>query len=104
VLAKSLHLMAVGWMASVIWLWDAQIAQNVRRFAVAPDGYGVRTLAEGAVPAILIEAMAIGMAVLIARVPGTGDARREWWHAFWWTVVPNVLVIGTAYLMILEGR
>ena len=104
VLAKSLHLIALGWIAGVIWLWDAQIDLNIRRFSVAPEGYGLRTLAEGAIPALFVELLGIGVATLIARVPGVGDTRREWWHAFWWTIVPNILVIGTAYLIILEGR
>jgi hypothetical protein len=43
------------------------------------------------------------MTSLIARVPGNGEPRREWLHAFWWTIFPNLLVIGTACLMVLQG-
>jgi hypothetical protein len=62
----------------------------------------VSTLIEGAVPMAAIEGMAIMLATLIGRVPGSADSGREWLHAFWWTVVPNFLLLGTTYLMILE--
>ena len=102
VLAKSLHLLALGWIVSVIWLWSAQIEVNVRRFGT--DGSGSSTLVEGALPALLIELMAIGASSMIARVPGIADSRREWWHAFVWTIVPNAMLLGTTYLMITAGR
>jgi len=35
--------------------------------------------------------------------PGIAAPGREWHHAFWWTLVPNLMLIGTAYLMIAEG-
>ena len=104
VLAKSTHLLAAGWLASVVWLWTAQIQQHISRFGVAPDGYAYDTLIEGLFPAMLVELLAIGMDSLIARVGGQGEPRREWWHAFWWTVVPIVLLFGTVYLMIRESQ
>jgi hypothetical protein len=36
--------------------------------------------------------------------PGVAAPTREWHHAFWWTLVPNILLLGTVYLMILEGQ
>lgn len=103
VFAKSLHLLALGWLASVGWLWIAQIQQSMQRFAVAPEGYAVGTLIGGLLPAALVELMAIGTDALIARVPGSGDARREWRHAFWWTLFPNVMLLATVYLLILSA-
>jgi hypothetical protein len=100
VLAKSLHLLAVGWLATVVWLWTAQVQVNISRFGVAPEGYAYRTLIEGLLPAMLVELMAIGMDSLLARVGGRGDPRREWWYAFVWTAVPIALLFGTVYLMI----
>jgi hypothetical protein len=102
VLAKSLHLLALGWIVSVVWLWSAQIEVNVRRFGA--DNYGSNTLIEGAFPALLIELMAMAVSAMIARVPGIADSRREWWHAFVWTIFPNAMLLGTAYLMITAGR
>ena len=52
----------------------------------------------------MIEVMAIALAIWISMVPGSADSRREWLHAFWWTIVPNLLLLGTAYLMILEAN
>jgi hypothetical protein len=112
VLAKSLHLLAVCWLVCVCWLWVAQIQLHLRRFDALPEGYAVSTLIEGVIPAMAIEVMAIGLAKLISKVPGSADSmvpgpadsRREWGHAFWWTVVPNLLLLGTAYLMILEAN
>lgn len=104
VLAKSLHLLALGWLVTVAWVWIAQIQLNLERFGTPPEAYAVRTLVEGVIPALLVEMMAFWMASLIARVKGSGDGRREWLHALWWTLVPNLLILGTAYLMILASR
>ena len=104
VLVKSLHLMAVGWLVSVVLLWIAQIQLTLERFGVPPEGYAVDTLIEGIFPAALVELVAIWLGSIISRVPGSGDPRREWQHAFWWTLVPNLLVLGTAYLMMLEAN
>ena len=30
--------------------------------------------------------------------------RREWWHAFWWSAVPNLLLLITVWVMIQEAR
>ena len=65
-----------------------------------PEGYGTRTLIEGVIPALLVEMMAFWMTSLIARVKGSSEPRREWLHALWWTLIPNLLLLGTAYLMI----
>jgi hypothetical protein len=100
VLAKSLHLLALGWMASVVWLWLAEIQQSVQRQGAAPEAYASTTLIQGALPALLIEMMALGMTSLIAASPLPRDSRREWLHALWWTLLPNLFVLGTAYLMV----
>ena len=64
----------------------------------------MRTLVEGVIPALLVETMAFWIAALIARVKGSGDPRREWLHAIRWTVVPILLLLGTAYLMIRASK
>lgn len=103
VLEKSLHLLATGWLVCVCWLWVAQIRLHLRRFDTPPEGYAAATLIEGAIPALAIEVTAIALAKLISMVPGPEDSRREWRDAFWWALVPNLLLLGTAYLMLLEG-
>jgi hypothetical protein len=104
VLAKSFHLLAVCWLGCVCWLWVAQIRLQLRRFDTPPEGYAVSTLIEGAIPAVAIEVMALALAKAISMVPGSADPSGEWRHAFWWTVVPNLLLLATAYLMILEAN
>jgi len=104
VLAKSFHLLAGCWLLCVGWLWVAQIRLQFRRFDAPPEGYAVSTLIEGALPTLAIEGMAVALAMWISTVPGSGESRREWHHAFWWTIVPNLLLLGTAYLMILEAN
>jgi hypothetical protein len=100
VFAKSLHLLALGWMVGVVWLWLGQLQMNIQRLGAAPQGYGTRTLIEGLIPALLVELMAIGTDALIARVSGVGDRRREWLHAFMWTLGPMVFLLATVYLML----
>ena len=95
VLAKSLHLLALGWLVSVLWLWVTQIQLNISRFGSPPEGYALGTLIEGVLPAAVVELMAIGMDTMIARLSGGGSARREWWYTFLWTIVPNALLFGT---------
>ena len=100
---KSLHLLSAGWFASVWWLWLAQIEQTLRRVGMPPDHYAVATLIAGAIPVILVEFCALLMGRWMVTAPGVAAPWREWHHAFWWTLVPNLMLIGTTYLMILEG-
>ncbi len=100
---KSLHFLSAGWLASVWWLWLAEFEQSLRRFATPPEYYGIVTLITGAAPAIVVELCAIWLARWMITAPGIADPRREWHHAFWWTLVPNLMLLGTAYLMILDG-
>jgi hypothetical protein len=104
VLKKSLHFLSAGWAVSVGWLWVAQLQVNVSRFGAPPADYAVGTLIEGVFPAALVELLAVVLDRWMVTAPGFADPRREWVHAFWWTVVPNLLLLGTAYLMIAEAR
>ena len=36
--------------------------------------------------------------------PDSTMQRREWWHAFWWSVVPTALLLATVWVMIQESR
>ena len=103
VLHKSLHLLSAGWFASVWWLWLAQIEQGLRRLGMVPGDYAAATLIVGAIPVILVEICAGLLGKWMVTAPGVAAPGREWHHAFWWTLVPNLMLIGTAYLMIAEG-
>jgi hypothetical protein len=56
---KSLHFLSGGWLASVWWLWLAQVEQSLRRFGTAPEGYAAATLLVGMIPVILVEICAM---------------------------------------------
>lgn len=100
VFGKSLHLLAAGWFLAVGWLWMAELRIHVRRHDVLPPDYAAATLATGTISALVLEALAI----LVVRWTGAASTpllqRREWHHAFWWSVFPNVLLLYTAYLLI----
>lgn len=100
IFAKSLHVLAVGWVLAVAWLWMAGLRQHVRRHDVLPDDFGIGTLITGTVSAVVIEVLAI----LFVRWTGSAASapiqRREWHHAFWWAAFPNLLILYTVYLLI----
>jgi hypothetical protein len=100
VLGKSLHLLAAGWTVSAAWLWLAELRQHVRRHDVLPPDYAVATIITGTVAALILEAIA----VVFVRWTGSATLRtverREWHHAFWWSVYPNVMLFYAVYLMV----
>lgn len=102
VLKKSLHFLSAGWGVSVCWLWIAQIQMNLARYGAAPADYAIGTIIEGVFPAALVELMAVLLDRWMVTAPGIADPRREWRHAFWWTLVPNIMLLGTVYLMTVE--
>lgn len=103
VFAKSLHWLAAGWMASIMWLWLAGLRQHVMRMGMLPDDMGASMLAAGIMSAIAIEGTALVLVRWTGRAPRPGLERREWQHAFWWSFVPNLFLLATAYLMISGG-
>src|SRR5690242_4030281 len=52
VLAKSLHLLAAGWIGSIAWLWLATLQQHLMRHGIAPDNYAMPTVVSGMIPAV----------------------------------------------------
>lgn len=104
VFGKSLHWLAAGWTGSVVWLWIAGVRQHLLRQGAMPDDYGASMLVGGVLSAIVIEAMAITVVRWTGRAPRPGLERREWQHAFWWSLVPNLLLFATVYVMIVASR
>jgi hypothetical protein len=104
VLAKSMHVLAAGWVASIAWLWLATLQQHLVRHGLAPADYAFDTVVSGLIPAIVI---ALG-GVLISRwaggAPNKYVQRKEWWQAFWWSFVPNALLLVTVWVMLQEAR
>jgi hypothetical protein len=100
VLGKSLHLLAAGWTMSVGWLWLAELRQHVRRHDVLPADYAVWTIITGTVAALILEAIAILYVRWTGSAPLPAIERREWHHAFWWSVFPNGVLLYAVYLMV----
>lgn len=99
-----MYVLAVGWIASVGWLWITQLQLHIRRHGEPPEGYALNTMGLGLVPAVLIASLGFVIARWTGRAPHDGLERREWWHAFWWSLVPNWLLLTTVWVMIQEGR
>lgn len=100
IFAKSLHVLAAGWMVAVVWLWMAGLRQHVRRHDMLPADYGLAILVTGTIGAILIEVLAV---VFVRWTGSAGNGliqRREWVHAFWWAAFPNVLLLYTVYILV----
>src|SRR3954469_839571 len=62
VLAKSMHVLAVGWVASRPWLWIATIRQSFLRHGLTPDDYAVDTVVSGLIPAVFIALVGVAIA------------------------------------------
>jgi hypothetical protein len=100
VFGKSLHMLAAGWAAAVTWLWFAALQQAVNLTGVIPADYALHTVAVGVVCGLALEAVAMIVVRFTGGAPLRVLQREEWRHAFWWSLVPNVLLLATAYLMV----
>lgn len=100
VFGKSMHVLALGWMIAVVWLWVAGVQQHMLREGGMPADYGLPLLAFGAVIGMVLEAAALPVTRWTGRAPNQTLERREWRHAFWWSLVPNAMLWATVYLMI----
>jgi hypothetical protein len=104
VLAKSMHAFAVGWIVSVGWLWIATVQQHLLRRGVAPDAYALNVVLGALIPAALLACVGYAIDRWAGRAPSRRVHRREWHHAFWWTLMPNALLLVTIWVMIQEGQ
>jgi len=95
---------AAGWIISVGWLWAAGFQQHVWRKGAPPPDYGAPILILGVVPSIALALTGVAIGRWTGRAPASDLERREWWHAFWWALVPNWLLLTTVWVMINESR
>jgi hypothetical protein len=100
VFGKSLHMLAAGWAASIAWLWVAAVQQQLHRTGALPTDLGLSLVAIGVVSGVLLEVVALCVVKFTGAAPLRIVQREEWRHAFWWSFIPNVLLLATAYLMI----
>jgi hypothetical protein len=103
VFAKSMYVLAAGWVASVAWLWVVTLQQHIHRTGAVPEYFDLGTLASGLLPAFLIVLAGLGVDSWAVPAPNKWLQRREWVHAFWWSVVPNALLFLTVWVMLQEG-
>lgn len=104
VLGKSMHVLAAGWLISIGWLWLATLQQHISRQGSAPDRYAIETLAGGVFPAAIMWLVGIVIERWTGRAPHKWLQRREWVQAFWWSLVPNALLLFTVWVMLQEAR
>jgi hypothetical protein len=104
VLGKSMYVLAVGWLLSIGWLWFETVQQHQLRRGGWPPLYAVDTLAGGLFPALFMAAVGWLFAKVCGRAPYRELERREWWHAFWWSLMPNALLLVTVWVMLQEGQ
>jgi hypothetical protein len=88
----------------VAWLWIAEIQQHMLRQGVAPPRYAVNTIISGLVPALLMAFAGFIINRWTGPAPDGTLQRREWLHAFWWSAVPNLLLLVTVWVMIQEAK
>jgi hypothetical protein len=101
--AKSLYVMAWGWLVSIAWLWVAGTRQSLLRLGRWPDDYGLATIGGGVIPALAL----VWVARTLRRASGAAAPwaeRNEWRAAFWWSLVPNLLLLVTVWVMIEGAR
>jgi len=104
VFGKSMHMLAAGWAVAVAWLWVAQIQQHVLREGYAPPDYGLGTAIGGLIPSVLIALLGVAINRWAGRAPNKWLQRYEWLQAFWWSAVPNLLLLISVRVMILEAQ
>ena len=99
-----MHMFAMGWLVSIGWFWVAQVQQHLLRHGQWPPGYAMSTVAEGLLPSAVMALVGIAVDAWAGRAPTPELTRREWLHAFWWALMPNVLLLFTVWVMIQEGQ
>ena len=88
VFAKSLHLIAAVWIATLAFLWIATDQADTTNMLV-------RTL----IPVLAIETLAVSVEQWTKALGGSVHSRaHEWEHALAWAVVPIMFLIGTAFM------
>jgi hypothetical protein len=104
VFGKSMYVLAAGWVVSVAWLWMATLKQHILRRGFAPEYYALDTLVSGLLPAVLMALVGFAIVRWAGPAPHKWLTRREWIHSFWWSFVPNALLLLTVWVMIQDAR
>ena len=103
VFGKSMHVLGAGWFVSVMWLCT-ELQQYIYRHYEAPP-YFIRSAQSPArFSRAVCRILGKGDQILHGKAPSAPLERREWWHAFWWSAVPNILLLITVWVMIQEAK
>lgn len=89
VFAKSLHLVALGWIVSLGYLW-----LSLRQTFVLD----LRTILLAIVPLLFVEGLAWSTTRWSEWTPGRLQYEAEWRRAFWWSLLPNLLLLAALLL------
>src|SRR5215203_1752929 len=100
VLGKSMYTLSAGWFLAIAWLWIAEIQQHMLRHGEPPPEYARATISGGILPVVLLGLTGFVIGRATGRAPAPLLERREWWQAFWWSLVPNALLFFAAWVMI----
>lgn len=103
ILGKSLYLLAAGWTLAIAWLWVEAIRQHQLRYDAPPPDYAAGTLGTGFIAAVLLATGGWAVARFAGRASHAALDRREWRHAFWWSLLPNLLLFATVWVMVRAG-
>jgi hypothetical protein len=76
------------------------VRQHYRRNETLPPDYGASVLVAGFIAGGLLEIFASALTRWTGRAPHSSLELREWHHAFWWALCPNLMLLGTVYIMI----
>lgn len=100
VLWRSLFVLAAGWTAAVLWLWIGALHQHLWLFGAPPSLFGGHGVVVRLLPAVVLALAGWIVGRLTGRAPYRELEWREWRHACGWALVPNALVLSTAWIML----
>jgi hypothetical protein len=96
VLGRSLFMIAAGWLLASGWLWLTAVQQP----GMSSHAFGLATIAAATVPAAIMALIGYLFGRYVGRASYPELNWREWRHAFGWSIVPNALLLSTAWLIL----
>jgi hypothetical protein len=79
-------------------LWLAQLSVGLERQPAVPFQLSLMPFVQLGIGLAIIEGLAIAIGRTAGPAPDARLERREWMVAFWWSVGPNLFLVGTALL------
>jgi hypothetical protein len=98
VLGRSMFMVAAGWLVAIAWLWAAALQ------VPGPLHLALGSIAPALAPALLMALVGYAFRRRLGRAPYSELEWREWRHAFGWSIVPNALLLSTAWVIISNAQ